>query len=383
MSIGIAAFLSPAGFASGVENEPNSTFTVANVERALLHVTATASNRATAAETGISVLTVDGDSALVNASMIREDRPSALSAATADWVDLAWDEVSGATSYQVSRDNELIAVVSDTEFRDDAIRAGSTNSYRVDPVVPNPSGDVPIWGMYVVVPNSSAEDRAGLEAEASGVAAAAAAKWDNGTIMWRTFIPMDKVDAPPIELAGAGCEYKSGYQFGGDNRGFGDTWGAGTRNRTQLTSGFFFQNANAPIQGTIYSIYPTKVYEKASGDLVAERTLSVADAYHEVKALGRTATTIDIRVAQQAGNPFCTGNSIEGAFTIAVTNTGNYTILSGSHRQMPNHEIYLHGAGGTGGYGPFVSIYQRAYLDPTCLIALACGTAHMGGAGQF
>lgn len=110
-------------------------------------------------------------------------------------------------------------------------------------------------------------------------------------------------------------------------------------------------------------------------------------AMTEVTKLGHTADTTDVRFRLKAGIPYCDMNSIQGAFTISVTRTGAYTIPSGSHRQMPNHEVLINSswtAGGTVQYAQAIA-YRRDLLDPLCLVGTwACAEATMSGtAGTY
>lgn len=115
----------------------------------------------------------------------------------------------------------------------------------------------------------------------------------------------------------------------------------------------------------------TTVYSKSTGNKVDEAQASgTYDAYLLGTDAGRTY--VDVRMGVQVGNPFCSMNSIEGAFSITLTRSGSYTIFSGQHRQMPNHEIFLQGSSG----GTERVIYQRQYAS---LVNMACPPANMGG----
>lgn len=113
----------------------------------------------------------------------------------------------------------------------------------------------------------------------------------------------------------------------------------------------------------------------SSGALLATKTASMANM--SATRLGAsTGSSVDVRFYVVATNPFCSGfpNSIEAIFTITVTKTGNWSIISGSHKQMPNQELYIHSNS-----GGWVTAYRRDYADATCLINGACSSVQMGG----
>ena len=70
-------------------------------------------------------------------------------------------------------------------------------------------------------------------------------------------------------------------------------------------------------------------------------------------------------------------NYIDGAMTITVTKSGSYNVISGQHRQMPNHEIYI--TRGT----TWAQVYKRDYLSLSCLVAWGCAAAEISGSGSY
>ncbi|MBE1875373.1 hypothetical protein [Myceligenerans pegani] len=122
---------------------------------------------------------------------------------------------------------------------------------------------------------------------------------------------------------------------------------------------------------------PTSVYDADTGEEVDFGIdVGIPDNIAEMNVLASDSEFVDIRVRLQGHTAFCPiGNSVEGAFTITVTRAGNYAILSGQHRQMPNHEIFLTSFG----EGSTTIVYQRQYASPVCLVNWACPLAEMGG----
>lgn len=202
---------------------------------------------------------------------------------------------------------------------------------------------------------------------ASALNARAAANYSMATLRYRTFIPQAKINAPPVGVPGVGCSYKSGYQFGGDNRGFSVSGGSA---RTSMSAYIRFDGRG--LIGSAKQMGATTVYKKSTGKQVAKKTASTKDMF--IKELGVDKAGVDLRVSVKAGNPFCKGNSIQGAFTITINKNGTYRIISGSHRLMPNHEVYL-----TSVTGGWKTVYQRKYRDATCLVSLACPQGSMTG----
>lgn len=288
----------------------------------------------------------------------------ALAAATSEHVDLSWAEVEGARGYRVERDGRAIAVAPSSEYRDLEPSAGALHSYTIVPIGPDLADDAPSWGLPAIVPQS--HDLESAEAAATKFAAAAAAR-TTSAITWRAFIPMAKVNAPSLGCPG----YGAADQFGGDNRGYSTSLSAGSRSRLSLT---VYWNEGARLSvATKHS--PTVAYSKATGAVRARKTATVDSSKFFAKKLSlSTATNVDLRLSIYGTNPFCNTstlrNAIAGAATINITRSGGWSIISGSHRQMPNHEILISSNG-----SPMKPIYQRGYLSSTCLVNLACSEA--------
>lgn len=335
-------------------------------------------NGATASDFGLSVVEVGGVAAAVNHSLVR-DRAGATSAATPEFVDLSWAPMEGVNEYVITVDGREIGITKNTSFRDKDVNAGETRSYQISAssFIDNTKDQgAAIHGITVDVPPGDLGNRVSAE-EQVFESATAAAGYSNADLTWVTFIPEARIDAPAVAVPGVGCEYAAGYQFGGDNRGFAANQYASSAAgyRSYLNTNIAWTRASGIVAYDFY-LGGTSVYEKSTGDRVETRYLSTSNARGEARLLGTDFynTYADVRVELQAGNPFCVGNSIEGAFTATVTRTA-YTISSGSHRQMPNHEIFMTGYGG----GTPKIVYQRSYASPLCLVNLACPPAQLGG----
>jgi hypothetical protein len=186
------------------------------------------------------------------------------------------------------------------------------------------------------------------------------------TLSWITFIPQNRIDAPPsLGL----CQYGPGYQFAGDNHTAFD-W-TSSRYRTALHATITWSTKTVVRNA---SIGTSHVYKKSTGQLVASKTASATGM--SAKKLGSGANWVDLRMVTHATNPFCDSRTgaIDGAFTIHMTQTGNYSISSGSHRQMPNHCIYIYNG------GRVTNVYERTYAGARCLIgAIVCPLANLTG----
>ena len=339
----------------------------------------------TAEALGLQAVEVDGQVAAVNHALLRDGK-GAISAATSDYVDLSWAPMDGASTYAIVRDEELVATTSATSFRYEDVVPGDSLQFRITAMTVE-EADVftPTYGLEVDVPEPRSNQRTAAESQ-SEATAAAAVYYDVSELNWYTFIPEARVDAPPVGVPGVGCEYKSGYQFGGDGRDFANSPfypDMGT-SRTQLGAWVSWSRGaslGGPFEQQGLYLGPTTVYDKATGEEVDRRQLSTSEATGEAKVLGIEEgyrTWIDIRMNLQAGNPFCEGNSIAGAFTFTMTRTGNWAIISGSHRQMPSHEIIM-SRWAPSGPAVHTPIYRRSYANPLCLISWACPETQMSG----
>lgn len=311
----------------------------------------------------IVVMTVEGQDAVVDRSLADHDDPGnrALTAAAPGFVDLSWSPLAGVSQYEIRRDGAVLVTTAATAVRDVGITPGRRYFYTVQPVLDEGvDAEARAWGLTVRVPLARQADVAGLQ-DAASTAVAAAASYTTSAVQYQTFITQAKLDAPP-----AGCAYGSGYQFGGDGRGYGASRSP-YRTKLQGTINWTRSAALTSFKG----IGATTVYRKSTGALVATKTASTADMSVSKMALS-TSSSVDLRFSQKASNPFCSFNSIQGAFTITVTRSGNYVLSSGSHRQMPNHEVYVQNG------SAWTTVYQRAAASPFCLVANACPTAQMG-----
>ncbi|MEU7569404.1 hypothetical protein [Streptomyces fradiae] len=328
-------------------------------------VAATSAQGRMLAAQGFGVMrTASGETAVVDRSSARE---GITAAAGASFVDLSWNAYAKDARYVVTRDGEDVARLAPgvTSFRDTEVTPGTEHHYQVAPVLPE--GGHPqarLWGVKVAVPASGSltalRQQAASRASAAGVAA-------TSTLSWVTFIPQKKVDAPT-----GGCDYGRKFQFGGDGRS-GFDWKS-DKYRTALHATVTWKNRN--VTGS-KSVRSTTVYVKSTGKKVATKTAS--DKNMSVKKLGSGGNYVDVRMSLHATNPFCKGlgsvkGAINGALTINLTKSGNYTIRSGKHRLMPNHHIYIYDG------GKVTNVYTRKYASASCLIgSIACAEADLTG----
>lgn len=187
------------------------------------------------------------------------------------------------------------------------------------------------------------------------------------SVRYRTFIPMAKVSGPA-----AGCgTYGSKYKYGGDGRDFHASSG------TSRTAMFMTVDLAKGITEARKNVRSTKVYN-SSGKVVAEKTASDSGLKMRLKA--RTASWADLEMILDARNPFCSVGQISGSFIMNVKSNGSFAMLSGSHRQMPNHEVYVTRAGSTS----WKTVYRAKYADVMCLAsAAACPMKRFTGSGRF
>lgn len=334
----------------------------------------------------VDAVKVENEWAVVDSTLVRSADEGATYAASREYVDVAWAPIEGAIAYRVVVDGADVYPTATTALRF-AVSPGAASRHHVQ-ILPTAklgdelSLDAPIYGLQVFVPESSAEtDEESATRAANELVTLASGPFNTTSIVWRTFIPSARIDAPT--LPGAPCDYGAGYEFDGNNRGYSTSDFGDWSSKTQLTASIFWGNQNA-FDGSGF-VSPSSVYNKSTGQHIETR--SVTGAMTEVTKLGHTADTTDVRFRLKAGIPYCDMNSIQGAFTISVTRTGAYTIPSGSHRQMPNHEVLINSswtAGGTVQYAQAIA-YRRDLLDPLCLVGTwACAEATMSGtAGTY
>lgn len=310
-----------------------------------------------ASDAGVAVLTDGTESAVADLSL---RSAGALSAATSSFVDLSWSAVPGVHEYVVLENGKLIGRTADLSFRDLSVSPGPVY-YVVQTVNPTAEFSGRTWGLSVTVPDAKSTDSAGIvKAAGTQTTALAAASYSKTIVQWQTFIPQAQIDAPPV-----GCDYGNGYAFKGDNRGY---LASGYPYRTKVQANITWSSSSMVASNGIGT---THVIKKSTGAVVDQATASSSGL--TVSKLSGTTSTMDLRFNTKAGNPFCSANSIDGAFTITVTKAGSYSIISGSHRQMPNHEVYISNGSN------WVTVYKKNYLDPICLVSMACASAQMGG----
>lgn len=305
-----------------------------------------------------------GEMALVDRSMEQQGITAAYGPS---FVDLSWRAYAPGARYVVVRDGIQVASLGAgvTAFRDTRVEPGAHYDYQVAPVLEEEGHpQARLWGMKVSVP--AAGSLSALRQEAMAQAAAAAVA-KTTTLSWVTFIPQKKINGPA-----KGCTYGSKYQFGGDGRTKFD-W-TSSKYRTALHATVTWSSKK--VAGN-KSVSPTTVYVKKTGKKVATKTASSKDM--QAKKLGSGKNYVDLRMVTHATNPFCTGlggvkGAIDGAFTIQLTTSGNYTIRSGKHRLMPNHHIYIYDG------GKVKNVYTRTYANASCLIgSVACPEADLTG----
>ncbi|MDN3297613.1 hypothetical protein QWM81_26965 [Streptomyces ficellus] len=285
----------------------------------------------------------------------------------ASFVDLSWKPYKADARYVVVRDGVQVASLEAgvAAFRDVQVKPGADYDYQVAPVLPEEGHpDARLWGVKASVPASAS--LTGLRKEAASRAAAAAVARTT-TLSWVTFIPQAKVAAPA-----AGCDYGSNYAFGGDNRTAFDWKSSRYRTAAHATVTW----SSKAVTGNV-SVRSTTVYDKRNGRKVATKTASAKDM--TVKKLGSGSNYVDVRMVTHATNPFCRGlggvkGAIDGAMTMQLTTSGNYTIRSGKHRLMPNHHIYIYDG------GQVTNVYTRSYSSVSCLIgSITCPEADLTG----
>lgn len=366
------ALLATGFAASATPAPPVTPFSLASVRaHELTDVSGFASSSATGRlleHQGFAVLrTAASRTALVDSSMADQGITSATGASS---VDLSWQGYGPGARYVVSRDGEDIAALGAgvTSFHDTRLQAGSHHSYRVAPILPkggNPKARA--WGMQVTVPTvRKGEDQLSAQRRQAVQQASAAAVAKTTTVTWETFIPQKRIDAPL-----AGCDYGHNFQFAGDGHGF--DWKASSY-RTALNAVITWSSKKV---AGYKAIGASHVYVKSTGKLVATKTASDKDMV--AKKLGSGGNYVDIRLVTHATNPFCKGlggvkGAIDGALSMHVTTSGNWSIISGTHRLMPDHYIYIYNG------GKVTDVYKRSYANAACLAgSVACPQADLTG----
>ncbi|MER7107932.1 hypothetical protein [Streptomyces sp. NPDC000229] len=310
-----------------------------------------------------------GETAVVDRSMARE---GITAAAGKGFVELSWKGYANDARYVITRDGKDVATLAAgvTSFRDTTVKPGAEHHYQVVPLLPKSGApESRLYGMKVSVPASGSltglRKAASERAERAAVAA-------TSTLTWTGFIPEKKVDAPT-----AGCDYGKNFQFGGD--GHSDFNWKSSKYRFAVHATVTWKSKS--VVGNKH-INPTTVYVKKTGKYVTKKTASAANTY--AKKLGSGKNYVDVRMVVHATNPFCKGlggvkGAASGAFTMNLTQSGNYTIRSGKHRMFPNHHIYIYDG------GKVTNVYTRKYANVACLIgSVACPEADLTGRyGKF
>lgn len=306
--------------------------------------------------------------AIVDASLLTSESTrdaGAIVSSTADYVDISWAELPGIKSYLIYKNEELISGIDGSSYRDEVVTPGDVIDYRVEARLPEADSEGRIWGLTAVVPGGDSGSIDSMQQEILEQSVILASN-TQANVQHQTFIPQARINAPPV-----GCSYKPPYKFGGDNRGFLAS-GSPYRTKVQATAKF----SGSGTVTTASKVGSTKVYNSA-GKLVATKT-ATGNTLKATRLSASSGSSIDIRFQIASGNPFCTKtalkNSIEAQFIITVTKSGSWSIRSGTHKQMPNHELHIYGSSKR-----WVSAYRAKYANATCLVNGACAKANMTG----
>ncbi|MFD9465600.1 hypothetical protein [Streptomyces sp. NPDC060027] len=313
---------------------------------------------------GFSVMRApSGATAVVDRSMADQ---GITAAAGRSFVDISWKGYARDARYVVTRNEKTVATLAPgaSSFHDTSVTPGSVYQYIVTPVLAK-GGDAKArkWGMTVAVPSVSPGKTALASMREQAVSRAeAAAAAGTTTLTWVTFIPQKRIDAPP-----AGCDYGRGYQFAGD--GHSDFNWRSSQYRTSLNAVITWSSKSVAGHKDVHASH---VYKKSTGRLVATKTASSGNMV--AKKLGSGGNYVDVRMVTRASNPFCHVGAIDGAFSMHLTKSGNWSIISGTHRLMPNHYVYIYNG------GRVTNVYKRTYANPACLIgSAACPVADLTG----
>lgn len=315
--------------------------------------------------------------AVMDTSLVKSSNLGVFYAVTSDSVEIGWAAAPSAIGYKIIVDGEHEFETTETTY-DFTYPSNPKDTYHVQVIPQAPTEDdltfdAPIYGVHITIPehpiSNSEESAANTSVEIQGPNRTR----NNASIVWRSFIPYNRIDAPPV-----GCDYGTGYEFDGNNRGYGTMFGEWS-SKTYISADYSFGNGAFDTWG---HVSPSSVYDKSTGELVETRF--VEDGTTDAYILGEEIDSVDIRFSLQAAIPYCIWNSIEGAFSISVSDQGNYAIFSGSHRQMPNHEVIIGGnerSTDPTEIPPFheAVVYQRDLADPLCLVNQLCSNASMTG----
>lgn len=299
--------------------------------------------------------------ALIDTTLIKKG--GAAVAITPKYVDLSWTYHANR-AYIIYRDGEKIAQTSSDSFRDSGVSANKRYDYQIVTLSTDGStlkkNESSAIGYPVTIPGKpvSTSDATALSTRA--------AKTSRAAVRYRAFIPQKRLDSP---AAGCGSYSGSKYQFGGDNRSFKPDGGT---SRGEVTANIRFGD-RAGLFGSSISVGATHIYSKSNGKLVAKKTASASGMW--AKELGKDSSSVDVRIQIDSGNPFCTKFApISGVISLSVYQNGTYRTISGNHKQMPSHEIYI-----SRPVGNWATIHRSVAKDPMCLFGAACPGVPLSG----
>lgn len=299
-------------------------------------------------------------------------------ATTAHSVELSWVPTTAATVYEVVRNGHVIGRVSGTTgyFDDTTVSPNRAYEYRVTPE--RGSSAQQSWGTRISVPAAATSSAGRLSAlrKASMQQAAAIVTGATTTPTWVAFIPEQFVQMPPKPDPSVNfpCDYGSAYEFGGDNHGF--NWQS-SNYRVALSAVI---NWNAATTAQLVSSYPSvhasHVYKKSTGALVETKTASASGLV--ARYAGNGPYNVEVSMQLDAANPFCHYGEIDGGLTIMISETGSWSIISGSVKPMPDHLIYLYNNGHE------TEVWRGQEVSEICLMGeAACGSYTLTGTGTF
>lgn len=344
----------------------------------------------------------NGNAVLIDTSLSKSENPgmSGLTSASKKFIDLSWGALKDPSSYEIYRDGVKIAETRKTSFRDRKVAPGNKYEYRVSASGLKDRSDWTEQEVQAVQAGQPAprvsfmwsfeatalqEDSIQSAEAQSASLTTAFEKLSASEIRWASFIPERRLGAP-----GWPCEYGAGYEFEGDDRSWYTPdyqWEHNNyvSSRIRHKSTIYWWGSTPSLSSEIY-LGDTRVYQAGTDNLVAQR-LAVPENDTRVMSTP-SSTSIDIRAAFSAGNPFCSMNSISVVYRASVTSTGNYA-MSASYRRMPAHEAYIYNYWGDplGNNGPVASkvtaILRDDVRDPFCLAGWGCQEATFSGGGTF
>lgn len=343
-----------------------------------------------------------GNAVLIDASLSKSENPgmSGLTSASKKFIDLSWGALNDPSLYEIYRDGVKIAETRKTSFRDRKVVPGNKYKYRVsssglkdrsdwtEQEVQAVQGGQPsprVSFMWSLEATALQEDSIQSAEAQSASQTTAFEKLSASEIRWASFIPERRLAAP-----GGPCEYGPGFEFGGDDRSWyvPDYQWEHTNyvsSRIRHKSTIYWWGSTPSLSSEIY-LGDTHVYQAGTNNLVAQR---LATPSNDTRVMSTpSSTSIDLRAAFSAANPFCSMNSISIVYRASVARTGNYA-MSASYRRMPAHEAYIYNYWGDplGNNGPVASkvtaILRDDVRDPFCLAGWGCQEATFSGGGAF